>query len=43
MANAEVFRMIAAVVRYETVLFGTGKEDVEFRHDLLVAMQRLDS
>jgi len=43
LAHAEMFVAVAAVARYEMRLYGTGSEDVEFRHDYHVAYPRLGS
>lgn len=43
LAHAEMFLALAAVARYDMELFGTGLEDVEFRHDYHVAYPKLGS
>ena len=43
LAHAELFRVVAALARWEVELWETGPEDVAFRHDYQVAMPQLDS
>ena len=43
LAHAEMFLVNAAVARFEMELFGTGRGDVEFRHDYHVAYPMMGS